>query len=321
VLCREYGTPEQAAAAFVGCWTYLAGRGEWDEATSLAAHCARQAAQARNANLLLEARRMIGTSALYQGRPATARHWFDKVLARHDPERYKPSHGYDAGVAAAAYSAWTLWLQGDDEGATGRAERALAIARRQNHAPSRAMALGWYLVLDTLREDIAGAAAHGRRLLELSRDHGFAHWRPMAEFAIAWSKIARREDPAAELVRMNAAIEDFRRLWGGFLSPFLWMTKAKCHLGGDHELGLRALDEARAFAAAQSEHLWNAEVLRLSGEFMLAMPHPDRDAAARFFRQAIAVAGAQAVVAFERRAEIRLANLESEPVLRKKRIG
>lgn len=309
-LCREFGTREQEAAAFAGCWTYLAGRGEWDEATTLALHCAKQAAKARNASLLLQARRMIGTSALYQGRLTAARHWLDKVLVLYDLRDYKPSHGYDAGAAAAAYSAWAVWLQGDNEGATARAEQGIAIAMAQNHAPSLAFALGWYIVLDILREDAEGAVAHGMRLGKLSREHGFAHWRPLADIAISWVEITRRGD-FDRLPVISAAIDDFRRLWGGFLSPFLWSTVAKCHLRGDHGLGLSAIAEARSFATQQSEHLWDAEILRLSGEFALAQAHPDTETAIGFFRQAIAVAQAQGAVALERRTGERLAQVEA----------
>ncbi|MDC7788576.1 AAA family ATPase [Rhodoplanes sp. TEM] len=309
-LCREFGTREQEAAAFAGCWTYLAGRGKWEEATDLARNCANNAARARNANLLLEARRMIGTSALYQGRLVTARAWLDKVLLRYDIRRYKPSHGYDAGVAAAAYSAWALWLQGDETAATAAASRALTTAAAQNHAPSQAMALGWHVILDILRGAIDSAAEHGGQLRKLSDEHGFAHWRPLGDFGVAWHALLRLGDRAA-LATMSSAIDDFRRLWGGFLSPILWITMAQGHLGGDHERGLAAIDAAWSFSASQSEHLWDAEILRVSGEFALAEATPNYDSAIRHFRQAISVARAQDAVALERRAAARLAEVEA----------
>lgn len=310
VLCREFGTRDQEAAAFAGCWTFLAGRGKWEEATELARNCAHQAARARNADLLLEARRMIGTSALYQGRLVTANNWLCKVLARYDVRSYRPSHGYDAGVAAAAYSAWGLWLQGDEAAAIEHADLAVTTAAMQSHAPSMAMALGWYVIFDMLRGEIDSACDHGRALIKLSDDHGFAHWRPLGEFGVAWHAVIRAGDRSA-LATMSSAIDDFRRLWGGFLSPILWIILAQGHLGGDHELGLRAIDAAWSFSASQSEHLWDAEILRVSGELALAEASPNGESAIRLFRQAISVARAQDAVALERRATLRLAEVEA----------
>jgi hypothetical protein len=309
-LCAQIHSPDQEAATFAGLWAYFCARGDWAESPAIAAEVAHRAKEARHRGLLLEARRLFGTSALFQGRLSEARLWYDKVLRRYDLARYKPSYGYDTGATAAVYSAWALFLQGDEKVALTRADLAWSIALSQKHAPSQAIVLGWRSVLDILRSETKDGREHGELLRELSEKHGFNHWSPLAELVLAWSETMTGLRPL-DYEAMSRSIADFCRGWGGFLSPFLWMTVSQCcELGNRNDLALGAIIQAEDFVQCHSEHIWDAEILRRRGELALKGDSSDRKTlAAGYFNEAVALAASQGSAIFEQRAQKSLAAL------------
>ncbi|ANB75273.1 hypothetical protein AYM40_23035 [Paraburkholderia phytofirmans OLGA172] len=309
-LCAQIHSPDQEAATFAALWAYFCARGDWAESAAIAAEVAHRAKEARHRDLLLEARRLFGTSALFQGRLSEARRWYDKVLRHYDLARYRPSYGYDAGATAAVYSAWALFLQGDDKAALTRADLAWSIARSQKHAPTQAVVLGWRSVLDILRSETKDGREHGELLRELSEKHGFNHWSPLAELVLAWSETMAGLRPL-DYDSMSRNVADFCRGWGGFLSPFLWMTVSQCcALGNRNDLALGALIQAEDFVRSHSEHIWDAEILRCRGELTLKEEGSDGKAlAAGYFNRAVALAASQGSAVFEQRAQKSLAAL------------
>ncbi|MFM0342330.1 ATP-binding protein [Paraburkholderia fungorum] len=311
-LCAQIHSPDQEGATFAGLWAYFCARGDWVESRTIAAEVAQRAKEARHRGLLLEARRLFGTSALFQGRLSEAILWYDKVLRRYDLVRYKPSYGYDTGAAAAVYSAWALFLQGDEKAALMRADLAWSIALSQKHAPTQAIVLGWRSVLDILRSGTKEGREHGALLRELSEKHGFNNWSPLAQLVLAWSETMTGLRPF-DYVAMSQSITEFCVGWGGFLSPFLWMTVSQCcEVGNRNDLALRALIQAEEFVKCHSEHIWDAEILRRRGELVLKGDSADRKTlAAGYFSQAVALAVSQGSAIFEQRAQTSLANLKS----------
>ena len=309
-LCAQIHSPDQEAATFAGLWAYFCARGDWLESAAIAAEVAHRAKEARHRGLLLEARRLFGTSALFQGRLSEARRWYDKVLCRYDLARYSPSYGYDAGATAAIYSAWALFLQGDDKAALTRADLAWSIALSQKHAPTQAIVLGWRSVLDILRSDIKDGREHGKLLRELSEKYGFNHWSPLAELVLAWSETTAGLRPV-DYDAISRNVADFCRGWGGFLSPFLWMTVSQCcELRNRNDLALGALIQAEDFVQCHSEHIWDAEILRRRGELALKGDGSDgKILAADYFNQAVVLAASQGSTLFEQRAQKSLAAL------------
>jgi hypothetical protein len=147
-------------------------------------------------------------------------------------------------------------------------------------------------------------------LRELSEKHGFNHWSPLAELVLAWSETMTGLRPL-DYEAMSRSIADFCRGWGGFLSPFLWMTVSQCcELGNRNDLALGAIIQAEDFVQCHSEHIWDAEILRRRGELALKGDSSDRKTlAAGYFNEAVALAASQGSAIFEQRAQKSLAAL------------
>ena len=94
-----------------------------------------------------------------------------------------------------------------------------------------------------------------------------------------------------------------------FLPRHLSMLATACYKAGETEEGLRAVDEALAVIEATSERQYEAELLRLKGELLLAGRQPNTGEAEACFLKAIDVARHQSAKTWELRAATSLARL------------
>jgi predicted ATPase len=78
---------------------------------------------------------------------------------------------------------------------------------------------------------------------------------------------------------------------------------------GQVEEGLALLAEAQAFVASSGERSEEAEIHRVKGELLLALPTPDPAQAEASFREALGVARRQSARSLELRAATSLARL------------
>jgi tetratricopeptide (TPR) repeat protein len=103
-------------------------------------------AQKRAATVpLMIGHRLMGHALMFTGDIAEARAHYDLSLALYDPAKHRAQAaqigGQDAGVAALAHRARTLWLLGYPEAALADAEQALKDAREVGHAATLMYAL------------------------------------------------------------------------------------------------------------------------------------------------------------------------------------
>jgi predicted ATPase len=101
------------------------------------------------------------------------------------------------------------------------------------------------------------------------------------------------------------------RATGTELARSFWLALlAEAHLnGGQVGEGLRALDEALAAVHATGERCFEAELYRLQGELLLALPAKPHAEAEAAFCQALATARRQQAKSLELRAAVSLSRL------------
>jgi len=115
---------------------------------------------------------------------------------------------------------------------------------------------------------------------------------------------------ARVIVYTNADTPSVRGTDVQLVQPYLLGTLAEAHAHlGQPEEGLHMVAQALSLAHQHSERLWEAELYRLQGEFVLAVPKPLISEAERSFRRALAMARRQRAKSWELRAAVSLARL------------
>jgi predicted ATPase len=204
---------------------------------------------------------------------------------------------------------------GRAEAAVQRIGQARALARASGHAFSLAYALHFSAVLHQLRRDAARTTEYATELLALARAQGFA---PLQSWATLMLGCAAVEQGAVDegIEHMRSALQAMRA------SPArtsrtgaLAVLAAACLRQGDAARGLALVAEALALVATGGERFYEAELLRLRGELLLAgAPPPGSDPHAHAqadLARALAVARQQRAVVWALRAATALARLQA----------
>src|SRR5262249_41235387 len=80
-LCQLDDDPRQMFQVLFGLWTATVGRGDFPGGWSLGEECLAIALQQGDASMLIEARRLLGSTAVYMAEHRTAEHQFREALS------------------------------------------------------------------------------------------------------------------------------------------------------------------------------------------------------------------------------------------------
>jgi predicted ATPase len=160
-----------------------------------------------------------------------------------------------------------------------------------------------------LRGDADGALRDATTVIELSREHGIAHYlvQGMPYFSWARARLGDRETGSEELrehiaVNVASGIKSFVPFFHGLLAD----VEAERQ---DVQQALTRIDEALALAGETGEHWSDAFLHRLRGEILLKRDPANTAPAEDALLAAIAVAQQQKARSFELRAALSLAKL------------
>ncbi len=256
-LARDLERPEALAGATYGLWTYAAGRGEWPTA----AHEARRFKSLiesipDDGRLTVEAERLLGASAIFQGRFQDARAHFDAALATYDSDIHGPSFGVDPGAASHAYLSWTFWHLGERECARASADEALLLADLRQHPSTTAMVLSWLLVHAMCDRDMVKASALCARLQTVCVERECRYWQPFGAAALEW--VRHQDDPQdRHLTRFLQHVGTFHER---YLESYLRLLAAEmAGTLGKTALGFELLEEAQGVMKRYDERLWRVK--------------------------------------------------------------
>jgi predicted ATPase len=309
-LCRELGDGPQLYPVIQGLWLFHFVRADLDGAHALARQLLRQARDAQDPGLVMEAYRALGTTLCFAGHPGSARTHLEDGTALYDPDRHRSHalrYGQDSGVTLLSYLAWVLWLLGYPDAALKRTEDALSLAHRLGHPFTLAFALNWAACVHRFRRDQVATRATAEAVIRVAAEHGFAQRVATGTMLLGWASSVDARDRIDQIREGLRAFE---------------ATGAR--IGRQHYLALLAEayaeagrpDEARAVIGQAlelvqrcGERMYEAELYRLDGEFLLAESAGAVDRAARSFLTAIEVAAAQRAKSLELRATTSLARL------------
>jgi predicted ATPase len=210
-------------------------------------------------------------------------------------------------MIARATSSRVLWILGYPDRAKARAQETLQLARSQRQP----MTLGFALVVTQdahlHRGEWEAALTIGEEVDVLCRDYGMPQEREFSRSiqGVALGATGRLDEGIALLTDSLAA----QRASGSELvrSVFLMMLGDLLRFAGRVDDGLRAVDEAFAYAAQSGEVGWLAELHRARAELLRV--RRDEVGAEDSFTKAIAYARGQQARSFELRAATGLAQL------------
>ena len=175
------GTDSAAARfpAYYGKWVSCSARGEIGLARQIAERFLREAKIEGRMVEAAVASRNLGLTCFWQGDFTEAKANLEEALllcdAQHDP-KVNVSFGQDTIAAAKAFLAKTSWALGEVTRARELIEQAIARAVETTHAPTLVNAYWFKASLEVLRGDADGALRDATRVIELSREHGIAHY-------------------------------------------------------------------------------------------------------------------------------------------------
>jgi predicted ATPase/DNA-binding winged helix-turn-helix (wHTH) protein len=301
-----------------GLWSFHINSGHHGGTLALAQRFCTLAVRRPDPNDRLIGERMIGVSQYYLGDQISARNHLERVLTHYVPATQK-AHSIrfqiDQRVAARAFLARVLWLQGFPGQAMLAAESAFEDARAADHATSLGYALAHAACPIALWVgDLAAAEHYVEILLDHSRRHGLARWRAFGQ-RYQGVLVTKRGDLDTGLQLLGAGFDELDEARSSGLGYVIFRGALAEALGGVRQIadGIAAIEEALLWTEHSEERWLIAELLRVKGEILLLQGATEAAAAAEdHFLQALDWARRQGALSWELRAATSLARLLSQ---------
>jgi predicted ATPase len=312
-LCQRLGEIPQLFPVMYRLSGYYLLRGDFEKALEIGEQMLGLARTAQDPDFALEAHCAMAHTLYYLGELVTAREHLRTAVTLYDPKKHQSHafiYGQDPGVATLSYEARVLGYLGYLEQAGAKAEQALTLAKNLAHPHS--LAIAWHNAAEVHRQraDVQKSLKCAERALELSHEHGFPLWLALAQIYRGWA-LARLGQHEEALAMIPRGIADYRAAGHEMAIPRFLVLLAEAHgRAGQASEGLGVLDEALATVQRSGDrNAEAAELYRIRGELMLAVPGEQHDAAEASLRRAVVIARRQQAKSPELRATMSLARL------------
>lgn len=311
-LCRELGESPELFPTLWGLFLFRIARGEIRTGLEQGINLLGLAQRSQDPSLLLQAHHALGPCYTLVGDLAQARTHLDQAIAAYD-RRTHAAHahiygGHDPCVCCQSYAAKSLWLLGFPEQALRMGGEALALARELGHPTSLAHGLLSVAILHQFRRDVPATLKLADELQRIASEQGLLYYQTGGAVLRGWALIhqGKGAEGMAQMREGFAMGGAARAHWQAYC---LAAMAEGCRELGDFKEGLSVLTEALGVVEKTGIRIYEPEMHRLKGEFLLALdPRKTADAEASF-RQAISIAGRDQAKAMELRATLSLARL------------
>jgi class 3 adenylate cyclase/tetratricopeptide (TPR) repeat protein len=225
-----------------------------------------------NPLLLTVARQNCSASHCYHGDFRLAIEDADAGLAMMDVDRERligRMFGLSACVGLLTYEYIAYWMLGFPERAVLTCERSVALARELGHPPSMGFALTGRTGLSLLQGAADRTLASADEALRLAHEERLGFWEPMITVFRGWavSELGNRSEGIA-LIR--GALERYKAAGNGIQQVWMHVILAEAQWRmGERETAFATLATAKRIARENGEGLFEPELYRLEGEFLL----------------------------------------------------
>ncbi len=312
-LAESGGKPQQRFEAFYGVWQSTMVSGGMAAADPFSQRLLRMAESEGDDGLRLQAHHSVWSTWAFAGDPAKAREHADAGRLLYDPEKHA-SHrliygGHDPGACAGYCGAQAEWVLGYPDKALASINESLALSERIAHPFTLSIALSLSSVIylnrrepeQALRQLEAAEALIAEQRLAFLFEPGMLRGTALLGQGAVDEAIACIREGATKWARLGRTI---------FLPYGFAFLAAGLARRGDWAAALTALREGLETADATGEHMWDAELHRVTGTVLLAENRIDEGQAS--LQQAIRIAQAQQAKSLELRAATSLARLWGE---------
>ncbi|HZI75180.1 MAG TPA: hypothetical protein VFD73_14360, partial [Gemmatimonadales bacterium] len=312
VLCRELGESPDLFPALWGLFLFHIARGEIRTGLDQGEQLLSLAQRAQDPGLLLQAHHALGPTYALVGDWASARIHLEQAIDHYD-RRQHCTHaflygGHDPCVCCLSFAAKSLWMLGFPEQALQRGREALRLARELGHPTSLAHTQLSVSILHQLRRDVSQTLDLAEALQGLAADQGLLFYLAGGLVLRGWALVERGriEEGMAQIRQGFDTGGATRAHWRAYS---LALLAEACGKGGNLTEGLAVLAEALTVVEETGIRIYEPEMHRLKGEFLLALD-PEKVADAEgHFRQAVAIARRHQTKSLELRATMSLARL------------
>jgi predicted ATPase/DNA-binding winged helix-turn-helix (wHTH) protein len=271
-LCRQVGETPQLFPILWGLWVMYFVRGDLHAAKELSEQLLRLARDAHDPTLLLEANVAGGLTAVCRGEFVTALEHLEQGTSLYNVERHSAHafvYGQDPGMVCLSWAAWALWFLGYPERAQQKCHEALELARQLAYPYSLAYALGCAAVFYQFRRNDTAVVTCAQENVALSSEQGFTLWLAAGRILLGWA-LAMQGKPVEGLGEISSGLAAWQETGAGFLQSYGFALLPEAYQKtGKVDEGLAALTHALTLVGQHGEHLWEAELHRLVGEFTL----------------------------------------------------
>ena len=311
-LARQVGEDAQLFPVLFGLRSFHFVRAELRPASELAQQLVRSAESLQDSGLLVEAHLARGNSLFILGELLPALEHFERAVTIYDPRKHHSHaflYGLDPGVFCLGRIGFGLTLHGYPDRGLQKTGEAIALAQQQRHPFSLAVALMNLEAVHGHRGDALALQQQAEAAIALCTEQGFGGI--LAQATIFRGLALALQDQTQEgIALIQRGLVDSRATGAALFRPHYFCYLAEALLtGGQFEEGLTAAAEGIAIAEETGERLYEAKLLRLKGDFLLALDSSNAAAAERSFREAIEVSTRQGTKLFQLRATTSLARL------------
>jgi predicted ATPase len=316
-LGRQSGEDARLFPVLFGLRSFHLIRGELQPAFELAQQLVSLAESVQDSGLLVEAHLVQGNSLLLFGKLLPALEHFGRAISLYDPQIHHVHafvYGLDPGVFCLGRTAWLLELLGHPDQASKRIGEALALAHKQSHAYSLALALLHAPPIFGLRGEWPALQQQAEATIAVCTEQGFGSILAQATMYRGYA-LAQQEQTEEGIALMRGGLDAQLATGASLFRPlFLYFLAEACETAGRFEEGLGAVAEAIAIMEKTGERYYEAELHRLKGDLALERsgvePEPGvQREAEECFRRSIEIARQQGARSFELRAATSLSRL------------
>lgn len=310
-LSQEYPGSEQYFLSMWGLWVFHLVRGPLSKACTLAESLLSWAAHQRDPDLLIRAHESAGSTYSFLGRFVEAKTHLYEAKSLYDPQRHRSQvvpYTQDPGITARMMLARTLWILGELDEVEMLLAEAIAMARELEHPFTMAFTFATASWVYSTLHDSPRTLSLTDEAIELSTKYSFEVPLAWAMSFQGWALAEQGKEKGVE--RLVEGLSAAQKAKASLNNTYALAVLAETHLRNRHIAeGLVAIQQAQALAATQGELCWQAELLRLKGELLLAQSGDSMIAAEQCFSEALTTAQGQHAKMLELRAAMSMAKL------------
>lgn len=264
---------------------------------------------------LLEAERSLGTVLMARGQLHDALQHFEngiRIYNRATHHQHALAFASDPGLTCMLWSLPPLWLAGYPEKAIQRSDFALDLATDLRHGLTLSFAAAFAAWIRVYCRDWTAARQYAENAIQICTDRGFLLWLAVST-VFHGRALMKCGEPDIGLASLRRGIAGYRRTGAQIALPQLLSQLAESLL----ELGLldegsAVLQEAIDTAERNDERFWEAELLRLRGDFLLTGKAGQQEVI-ECYQKAVDVARRQDAKSLELRGLMSLVQLRQDP--------